>query len=104
MNTKSTEHQNTFTIFKFISLYLWLVLSHSVYEMAVENGFVTRATGTIEAAGFHTLIRIFSVVPIILFGFREFISIGENIKAIYGKAPYLFTLGEKYLRYCNLIF
>jgi hypothetical protein len=40
------------TIFKFISLYLWLVLSHSVYEMAVENGFVTRATGTIEAAGF----------------------------------------------------
>jgi hypothetical protein len=28
------------TIFKFISLYLWLVLSHSVYEMAVENGFV----------------------------------------------------------------
>jgi hypothetical protein len=36
----------TFTIFKFISLYLWLV--HSVYEMAVENGFVTRATGTIE--------------------------------------------------------
>jgi hypothetical protein len=71
--------------------------------MAVENGFVTRATGTIEAAGFHTLIRIFSVVPIILFGFREFISIGENIKAIYGKA-HLFTLGEKYLRYCNLIF
>jgi hypothetical protein len=45
--------------------------------------------GTIEAAGFHTLIRIFSVVPIILFGFREFISIGENIKAIYGKAPCL---------------
>jgi hypothetical protein len=36
--------------------------------MAVENGFVTRATGTI-AAGFHTLIRIFSVVPIILFDF-----------------------------------
>jgi hypothetical protein len=37
--------------------------------MAVENGFVTRATGTIEAAGFHTLIRIFSVVPIILLDF-----------------------------------
>jgi hypothetical protein len=31
------------------------------------ENFVTRATGTIEAAGFHTLIRIFSVVPIILF-------------------------------------
>jgi hypothetical protein len=69
MNTKAQNKSTkiTFTIFKFISLYLWLVLSHSVYEMAVENGFVTRATGTIEAAGFHTLIRIFSVVPIILF-------------------------------------
>jgi hypothetical protein len=30
--------------------------------------------------------------PYYTFGFREFISIGENIKAIYGKAPYLFTL------------
>jgi hypothetical protein len=49
--------QNYF--YKFISLYLWLVLSHSVYEMAVENGFVTRATGTIEAAGFHTLSEYF---------------------------------------------
>jgi hypothetical protein len=58
-------------------LYTWLVLSHSVYEMAVENGFVTRATGTI-AAGFHTLIRIFSVVPIYFFGFREFISIEKT--------------------------
>jgi hypothetical protein len=65
--SQNKKHQNS-TIFKFISLYLWLVLSHSVYEMAVENGFVTRATGTIEAAGF-TLIRIFSVVPIILLDF-----------------------------------
>jgi hypothetical protein len=68
--------------------------------MAVENGFV-RATGTIEA-GFHNQ-NIFSS-PYYTFGFREFISIGENIKAIYGKAPYLFTLEKKYLRYCNLIF
>jgi hypothetical protein len=85
----------SFTIFKFISLYLWLVLSHSVYDMAIENGFVSRASSTIEATGFHTVLRIFAVVPIILFGFREFISIGENIKGIYGKTPYLFTLGEK---------
>lgn len=85
----------TFTIFKFISLYLWLVLSHSVYELAVENGFVIRATSTVQAAGFHTVLRIFAIVPIILFGFREFISIGENIHSIYGKKPYLFTLGEK---------
>lgn len=85
----------TFTIFKFISLYLWLVLSHNVYEIAVENGFVIRATSTVQAAGFHTVLRIFSIVPIILFGIREFISIGENIHVIYGKKPYLFTLGEK---------
>lgn len=85
----------TFTIFKFISLYLWLVLSHNVYEIAVENGFVIRATSTVQAAGFHTVLRIFAIVPIILFGFREFVSIGENIHVIYGKKPYLFTLGEK---------
>jgi hypothetical protein len=61
--------------------------------MAVENGFVTRATGTIEAAGFHTLIRIFSVVPIILLISWVHCSI-ENIKLSTEK-PYLFTLGEK---------
>jgi hypothetical protein len=36
--------------------------------MAVENGFVTRATGTIEAAGSYFNQNI-SVVPIILFDF-----------------------------------
>jgi hypothetical protein len=72
--------------------------------MAVENGFVTRATGTIEAAGFYFNQNIFSSPYYTFLDFVEFISIGENIKAIYGKAPYLFTLGEKYLRYCNLIF
>jgi hypothetical protein len=46
-----------------------------------------------KTTGFHTLIRIFSVVPIILLDFVEFISMGKH-KAIYGKAPYLFTLGE----------
>lgn len=85
----------SFTIFKFISLYLWLVLSHSVYGIAVDNGFVTEGSATVQAAGLHTVLRVFSIVPIILFGFREFISIGENIKGVYGKAPYLFVLGEK---------
>lgn len=85
----------TFTIFKFISLYLWLVLSDSVYTLAVDNGFVTPASETTAGAGLHTILRIFSVVPIILFGFREFISIGENIRSVHGKTPYLFTLGER---------
>jgi hypothetical protein len=44
-------------------LYTSLVLSHAARNA---YGFM-RATGTIEAAGFHTLIRIFSVVPIISF-------------------------------------
>ena len=85
----------TFTIFKFISLYLWLVLSHNVYELAIENGLILRNSGTVQAVSLHTVLRIFSIVPIILFGFREFISIGENINKIYGKTPYLFVLGER---------
>jgi hypothetical protein len=81
----------TFTIFKFISLYLWLVLSHSVYEMAVENGFVTCDRNYRSSRFSYFNQNIFSS-PYYTFWFREFISIGENIKAIYGKAPYLFTL------------
>jgi hypothetical protein len=46
-------------------LYTWLVLSHS-YEMAVENGFVT-CDRNYRSSRFSYLIRIFSVVPIILF-------------------------------------
>lgn len=85
----------SFTIFKFISLYLWLVLSHSVYETAVKNSFILIPTEDIHAVGLHTALKIISIVPVMLFGFREFISIGENIKNMYGKTPYLFTLGER---------
>jgi hypothetical protein len=79
MNTKAQNKSTkiTFTIFKFISLYLWLVLSHSVYEMAVENGFVTRATGTRSSRFSYFNQNIFSS-PYYTFGFREFISIGKH--------------------------
>lgn len=84
----------SFTIFKFISLYLWLLLSHGVTRAAINNGFTE---GTLEPGftGLGFILRIFTVVPVLLFGFREFISIGENIKNLYGKVPYLFTLAEK---------
>jgi hypothetical protein len=46
-------------------------------------------TGTIEAAGFYFNQNIFSS-PYYTFGFREFISIGEN-KKLSTEKPYLFT-------------
>lgn len=86
----------TFTIFKFISLYLWLLLSNGVTSAAINNGFIEGAPmQEVASIGLGSVLRIFTIVPIILFGFREFISIGENINNLYGKTPYLFTLGEK---------
>lgn len=73
----------TFTIFKFISLYLWLVLAHSVHRVALRADFMPE------------ILNIISIIPILLFGFREYISIGEGIEILFGKKPYLFILGEK---------
>jgi hypothetical protein len=85
----------TFTIFKFISLYLWLILSYGITKVAINNGFIVDSFKAPVSFGLGTLLRIFSIVPIILFCFREFVSIGENIKSITGKSPYLFILAEK---------
>lgn len=85
----------TFTIFKFISLYLWLMLSYGVTRVAINNGFIIDEVNAPITFGLGTILRIFSIVPIVLFCFREFVSIGENIKSIYGKVPYLFILAEK---------
>ena len=41
------------------------------------------------------IVSILSIIPVCLFGFREFISIGEDIEILYGKRPYLFVLAEK---------
>lgn len=85
----------TYTIFKFISLYLWLMLSFGVTKVAINNGFIVDDLKGPVTFGLGTILRIFSIVPIVLFCFREFVSIGENIKSIYGKVPYLFVLAEK---------
>ena len=85
----------TFTIFKFISLYLWLMLSYGVTQVAIADGFIEDGLHVPASFGLGTLLRIFSIVPVLLFCFREFVSIGENVKSIYGKVPYLFTLGER---------
>jgi hypothetical protein len=73
----------SYTIFKFISLYLWLLLSFSMY----------RHTRDLEYLG--VAVRTVSLIPIFLFGFREYISIGESIEIISGRKPYLFEMGEK---------
>lgn len=85
----------TFTIFKFISLYLWLVLTYTFMNAAVNQGFIKPEDTATSYFGIASILRIITIIPLILFGFREFISIGENIEKLYGKRPYLFELGEK---------
>ena len=71
------------TIFKFLSLYLWLVLSLAVSNYAIDISWLS------------PVVEGMTIIPILLFGFREFISIGEGIEVLYGFKPYLFELGEK---------
>jgi hypothetical protein len=85
----------TFTIFKFISLYLWLILTHTMMRAAINQGFMVEGAEHESLFGVASILRIITIIPIALFGFREFISIGENIEKLYGKKPYLFELGEK---------
>lgn len=78
---KSTKIIHTF--FKFISLFLWLLLSFAVNKHLLNVKFL---------ASFFDII---TVIPVLLFGFREFISIGEDLESLYGTKYYLFELGEK---------
>lgn len=71
------------TIFKYVSLYLWLVLSLGVSQYAATVPWLV------------AIVDGITIVPILLFGFREFVSIGEGIEILYGHKPYLFELGEK---------
>ena len=71
------------TIFKFLSLFLWLLLASSATSY------------TAGVTWLAPIVEGLSIVPILLFGFREFISIGEGIEIINGRKPYLFELGEK---------
>ena len=71
------------TLFKFLSLWFWLMLSDSIIAQ-VENIKIL-----------ESIMSTIAIVPILLFGFREYISIGEGIETINGEKPYLFELGEK---------
>lgn len=72
------------TIFKFISLALWVILS------IVISNFVA------PMKWFSPFIEGLTIIPILLFVFREFISIGEGIEILNnGHKPYLFEIGEK---------
>lgn len=72
-----------YTVFKFMSIYLWLLLSFSAS---------THAEGL---AILEPTIAAISLVPIFLFGLREYVSIGESLQVLFGKKPYLFTLADK---------
>lgn len=80
---KFTSIKISHTIFKFIALYLWLLLSFSATQHTQDIPF------------FGAFVDILSIVPILLFGFREYISIGEAMEILHGHKPYIFELGEK---------
>ena len=72
-----------YTVFKFMSIYLWLLLSFSASSHAEGLAII------------EPTIAAISLVPIFLFGLREYVSIGESLEVLFGKKPYLFTLADK---------
>lgn len=80
---KFTSIKISHTIFKFIALYLWLLLSF------------TAGQHTQDIPYFNGFVDVLSIVPILLFAFREYISIGEAMEILHGKKPYIFELSEK---------
>lgn len=80
---KFTSIKISHTIFKFIALYLWLLLSFSATQHTEDIPF------------FGAFVDVLSIVPILLFAFREYISIGEAMEVLHGQKPYIFELGEK---------
>jgi len=81
-----------YTVFKFMSIYLWLLLSFSAQ---------THAEGL---AIIEPTISAISLVPIFLFGLREYVSIGESLEVLFGKKPYLFTLANRIFQILQLKF
>ena len=71
------------TLFKFLSLWFWLMLSDSAVNQVIDVPILEGLLSTI------------AIIPVLLFGFREYISIGEGIETINGEKPYLFILSEK---------
>ena len=61
----------THTWFKFLSVWLWLVISLAVSNYASSISWLS------------AIVEGFAIVPLLLFGFREFVSIGESIEILY---------------------
>jgi len=81
-----------YTIFKFISIYLWLLLSFTASQ---------HVEGLLYL---EEIIHALSLVPIFLFGLREYVSIGESLEVLFGKKPYLFTLANRIFQILQLKF
>ena len=72
------------TWFKFLSVWLWLVIALAISSYSSSITWLS------------ALVEGFTIIPLLLFGFREFVSIGESIEVLNnGNKPYLFELGEK---------
>lgn len=91
-NHKFKSSKIMYTIFKFMSIYLWLLLSFSASSHA-QGLYLIEPT-----------IEAISLVPIFLFGLREYVSIGESLEILFGKKPYLFTLADKIFEALQLKF
>lgn len=86
----------TYTVYKFISIFLLLWLANEIYMMLESNynesdsGFWTSIYG-----GSMSTLGIARTTAFTLICGREYISIGENIQRRFGKKYYAFTLFEK---------
>jgi len=91
-NYKFKSSKIMYTIFKFMSIYLWLLLSFSA------------STHVKGVEFFEPIINTLALVPIFLFGLREYVSIGESLEVLFGKKPYLFTLANRIFELLQLKF
>lgn len=91
-NYKFKSSKIMYTIFKFMSIYLWLLLSFSASSHVKDIDLL------------EPIIHTLALVPIFLFGLREYISIGESLEILFGKKPYLFTLANKIFELLQLKF
>ena len=91
-NYKFKSSKIMYTIFKFMSIYLWLLLSFSASSHVKDIDLL------------EPIINTLALVPIFLFGLREYVSIGESLEVLFGKKPYLFTLANRIFELLQLKF
>lgn len=82
-----------YTFYKFLMYFAFFVIINETHKMLVYGG-VWGWLGFVMTEGTHLISFVRTFIFIILI-FREFISIGENLKRRFGKRPYIFTLTEK---------